>query len=377
MRARKAERCLQRASAALDSGSATQAADALDEARELEPSNPHLAELAARLEALKNPPPEPRASLWTSAAVILWSIVLGVAGWQLWAHRADWSFFSGTPQSVDAGPAIPNVPAADMGQAPDAAASNGSSLRALVETTVVQPEAVPVVADTEIEADSAPPPVVPTLVATSGSDRRADTPVNAPLTLTGQKSFDRAAAMETSPATLEYPAPAALPPPSVPPASTPFIPSVVAPEPSRSVSAASNSAREPVEPAANSSTAANAVVPTANVVSPARDDRAAVRAALGKYEAAYNRLDVGAVRTVWPTLDQRALSRAFDSLAAQRVSLQNCDVDVSGSSARANCSGRASWTPKIGGGEQSASRKWTFDLSELDGGWRITHVQAR
>jgi len=102
-----------------------------------------------------------------------------------------------------------------------------------------------------------------------------------------------------------------------------------------------------------------------------------VRQALGKYEAAYNRLDVSAVRTVWPTLDQRALARAFDSLTAQRVSLQNCDVDVSGSTARANCSGHASWTPKIGGGEQTASRKWTFDLSELDGGWRITHVQAR
>jgi len=103
----------------------------------------------------------------------------------------------------------------------------------------------------------------------------------------------------------------------------------------------------------------------------------AIRSALNRYEAAYNRLDVEAVHSVWPTLDQRALARAFDSLTAQRVSLKNCSVDVSGSTARANCSGSAAWTPKIGGGEQTAPRKWAFDLNEADGGWRIVHVQAR
>jgi hypothetical protein len=109
-----------------------------------------------------------------------------------------------------------------------------------------------------------------------------------------------------------------------------------------------------------------------------RDDRVAIRAALSRYEAAYNRLDVNAVRSVWPTLDQRALARAFDGLNAQRVSLQACNVDVTGNTARANCSGNASWTPKVGGGgERSAARKWTFDLSDSDEGWRIVHVQAR
>jgi hypothetical protein len=369
MRARKAERCVHRATAALESGSTADAADALEEARDLDPSNPHLAEVAARLDRLKNPPPEPRASFWTGAAVILWLVVLGVAGWQLWAHRADWSFFSTTPQSVDGSITVPNVPAAEIAP-PPATAATGSSLRAVVETTLVRPEAVPVVDDSQIDdpvidSPAVPARAVPTSVATTGSARRADTPVNA-------------TAMDTSsPPMLDYPAPATLPPPAAPSATTAFIPSVPGPEPPRSMSAATSAAREPLEPVPSSSVLANAVVPTSNAASPIRDDRAAVRQALGKYEAAYNRLDVSAVRTVWPTLDQRALARAFDSLAAQRVSLQNCDVDVSGSTARANCSGRASWTPKIGGGEQTASRKWTFDLSELDGGWRITHVQAR
>lgn len=368
MRTRKAERCLQRAAAALDSGSSADAADALEEARELDPSNPHLAEVAARLHALKNPPPEPRASFWTGAAVILWLVVLVVAGWQLWAHRADWTFFSTTPQSVDGSTTLPNLPAVEAAR-PPATATSGSSLRALVETTLVRPEAVPVVEDTEaddaeIDSPAVPPRVVPTSVATTGIGKRVDTPVNA-------------AALDTAPATLDYPAPATLPAPAAPSATTTFIPSVPGPEPSRSVSAAAPAAREVLEPVSSPSPPANTIAPASNTTSPIRDDRAAVRQALGKYEAAYNRLDVSAVRTVWPTLDQRALARAFDSLAAQRVSLQNCDVDVSGSTARANCSGRASWTPKIGGGEQTASRKWTFDLSELDGGWRITHVQAR
>jgi hypothetical protein len=108
-----------------------------------------------------------------------------------------------------------------------------------------------------------------------------------------------------------------------------------------------------------------------------RDQSAAVRAALTRYETAYSKLDVGAVQSVWPSLDQHALSRAFDGLASQRVSLGNCSVNVNGSAARADCSGTAAWTPKIGGGERTASRKWTFDLRESDGAWRIVRVQAR
>jgi hypothetical protein len=116
---------------------------------------------------------------------------------------------------------------------------------------------------------------------------------------------------------------------------------------------------------------------TPNASAAARDERVAIRAALSRYESAYNHLDVDAVRSVWPSLDQRALARAFDSLNSQRVSLQACAFDVNGRNARASCSGNASWTPKVGGGEQSAARKWTFDLTEADGAWRIVHVQAR
>ena len=80
---------------------------------------------------------------------------------------------------------------------------------------------------------------------------------------------------------------------------------------------------------------------------------------------------------MWPSLDERALARAFDGLASQRVSLGSCSVNVNGIAARADCSGTAAWTPKVGGGEHITPRKWTFDLTESDGAWRIVRVQAR
>jgi len=108
-----------------------------------------------------------------------------------------------------------------------------------------------------------------------------------------------------------------------------------------------------------------------------RDQSVAIRAALNRYEAAYNRLDATAVQSVWPSLDRNALSRAFDGLASQKVSLGNCSVNVRDSAARAYCAGTTAWTPKVGGGARTASRKWTFDLSEADGTWRIVRVEAR
>jgi hypothetical protein len=76
-------------------------------------------------------------------------------------------------------------------------------------------------------------------------------------------------------------------------------------------------------------------------------------------------------------VDRRALERAFDSLASQRVTLNICEVGVDGQRARANCSGRATWTPKVGGGTQTQARQWTFDLRRADGGWQIVKVDSR
>jgi hypothetical protein len=163
--------------------------------------------------------------------------------------------------------------------------------------------------------------------------------------------------------------PTSAPAATTPPAVTPMVPSVDAPANSPT------SRMEPAPALPSEPPPSTPSSPAPTVVS--RDQSAAIRAALNRYEAAYNRLDVATARSVWPSLDQHALSRAFESLASQRVSLGNCSVIVTGAAARADCSGTAAWTPKVGGGERKSSRKWTFDLTESDGAWRIVRVQAR
>jgi len=110
---------------------------------------------------------------------------------------------------------------------------------------------------------------------------------------------------------------------------------------------------------------------------PAVDESALVRAVLAGYEAAYSRLDASAARAVWPGVDERALARAFDGLQAQRLSLGRCEVSVNGGTARADCSGSATWTPKIGGGGRTQNRRWRFDLENAAGRWHISRAEAR
>ena len=109
----------------------------------------------------------------------------------------------------------------------------------------------------------------------------------------------------------------------------------------------------------------------------ARAEEQSVRAALGRYESAYNRLDAAAAASVWPGVNQRALASAFQGLSAQSVSLGGCDIRVSGATALAECSGNARWTPKVGGGTQSARRQWRFDLRNSGGTWMITQATTR
>ena len=72
----------------------------------------------------------------------------------------------------------------------------------------------------------------------------------------------------------------------------------------------------------------------------------AVRAVLNKYAAAYSHLDAAAAQAVWPAVNRPALSRAFEGLASQRVSLERCDIDVNAATARATCAGSATWSPE-------------------------------
>ncbi len=400
MRARKAERCLQRAAAALDDGSIDEARDALEEARQLSPLDPRLDKLSARLDALKHPAPPPPAvaghgSLWTSAAIIAGLVVVSAAGWGGWVYKDQIVQLVPTPHTdMDATTGLAAPAANNAANAPSTLAGNedagdAKSNDTVVQTTLVRPDQV---IDTRTEASSEQPATPLVSDATTGSEQPSDSKPEAIKALATPTAPELPARSQRDapplPTSLEYRAPAVLPATPIPAPSTTFIPSVAPPaEPPRAINATTpsattaNLATNTTAPPPVANAPASSPDPAASTPAPepsaARDERVAIRAALSRYESAYNRLDVDAVRSVWPSLDQRALARAFDSLTSQRVALQNCNVDVSGSTARANCSGNASWTPKVGGGQRSSARKWTFDLSEANGAWRITHVLAR
>ena len=109
---------------------------------------------------------------------------------------------------------------------------------------------------------------------------------------------------------------------------------------------------------------------------PAPPDDRGVKAALGRYEAAYSRLDADAVGAVWPSVDRRGLARAFAGLAAQNVKLGRCEIAVAGGTATASCVGNTQWTPRVGR-EQLALRRWSFELKNAGADWIITSATVR
>ena len=115
----------------------------------------------------------------------------------------------------------------------------------------------------------------------------------------------------------------------------------------------------------------------ADAPAPAAVAAAGVRATLLRYESAYSRLDVNAAGAVWPALDRKALTRAFDGLASQAVSLGSCEVRIVGESAIADCAGSATWTPKVGGRSHRQARQWQFQLRSVDAGWQIVSATVR
>jgi len=103
-----------------------------------------------------------------------------------------------------------------------------------------------------------------------------------------------------------------------------------------------------------------------------------IYAALKQYELAYERLDADAVRAVWPSVDTRALARAFHDLKSQALVFDRCDVSVATMLASAACRGRATYETRAG---QQATRterlEWTFQLQKTNQAWRIVKASAR
>jgi hypothetical protein len=99
---------------------------------------------------------------------------------------------------------------------------------------------------------------------------------------------------------------------------------------------------------------------------------------LSRYRTAFSGLDASAAGAVWPSVDQKALGRAFARLEQQRLTFESCAIDVRGLRAVATCKGTADYVPKVGNkSSRTDSRQWVFDLRKVEERWLIDTVNSR
>jgi len=100
-----------------------------------------------------------------------------------------------------------------------------------------------------------------------------------------------------------------------------------------------------------------------------------VRSVLLDYARAFERLDVKAAKAIWPSVDDRALQRAFQRLDGQQLRFASCGVSVTDRDANARCRGDATYRPKVGPRVlRLTEREWTFSLARDNDRWQIVNA---
>jgi hypothetical protein len=190
-------------------------------------------------------------------------------------------------------------------------------------------------------------------------------PVPAPATLPLQGTLSTRLPAIAGGVVPEVAPPAALPSRIEPAPPREAEPAPSEPEPARSETSASTAA-----------TASYAVTPAAMAPAPPNPE-AEIREALSRYRAAYDGLDATAARVVWPSVDERALARAFSGLRSQRIEFDRCQISASGGTAKASCTGTTTFVPRVGRQEpMREARSWAFTLQRASEGWQIASAQV-
>jgi hypothetical protein len=344
----------------LASGDTAQARAALDEARELRPEAAELAEFESRIASA------PVEAVPDTAATRVWMRAMGAAALFLIGVSMllglEWVRPSQpispapavAPATPSVAPAIESQPTAnpDLGPVPVAINDEDDSVPA-IETPpepLLRPRATTGIA-----------PVPPPPTETRPALRPASSPVaavlerrtlvdEAPVRASGEVSDDYVASRRT---TIDNDI--------VRPLQTPARTSVPTPA--------------SIETRIGAPSAAASVVPAA--VMPA-GEQSRVEDVLRRYARAYGQLDASAARAVWPTVDEKALARAFQNLASQNVSFHDCDIDIRGSVANASCRGQASFVGKVGSREpRTEAMGWRFELRRDGDAWKIQQAEMR
>jgi hypothetical protein len=109
-----------------------------------------------------------------------------------------------------------------------------------------------------------------------------------------------------------------------------------------------------------------------------RNDTRAIQAVLNRYRDAMSVLDVGAVRTVWPTADVNALRAGFARRVEQNVEFDGCRISPQEDGATASCAGVIESGFSAGNRRPIVERtRWDFTLRKMGTQWRITTVGTR
>ena len=108
------------------------------------------------------------------------------------------------------------------------------------------------------------------------------------------------------------------------------------------------------------------------------EDTRAVAVVLNRYQLAFSAMDVGAAAAVWPSVDVKALAKAFEQLEEQTFDLEGCNITIAGVRAEAECAGNARYIRKVGSRALRVEpRHWRFRLRQANDDWVIDAVDAR
>jgi hypothetical protein len=252
------------------------------------------------------------------------------------------------PTAIEPAPSsAPTAPPQGVASAPlPVAPLQGRPLPAAPAATARQDRATSVALAVTSRPDRSP-----AAVARSGSDaRRSDSAGGAAITTPRQ-----AAAPRTSPRAPVEAAPAPLASARVIEPLT--VPALAAPPPVITTAAAA-----PLAPP---------------VVVAVSRDRDAVLETVQEYRQAYAAMDVTATAAIWPSVDRRALARAFSTLKSQDLELRDCEVALADASATTRCRGIVEYVRKIGNPTpRTGNQEFVFKMRKLGDDWFIDNVSA-
>ena len=103
---------------------------------------------------------------------------------------------------------------------------------------------------------------------------------------------------------------------------------------------------------------------------PVVSDEQAIHVILQAYADGYSRRDAGAVKRVFPAVNDQALQKDFSAMRSQQVQIEGERIDITGTTASVTCSWTTSFVPRVGAPGRGTA-KVTLRFQKSGGTWVI------